>query len=71
MKGTIYGNSLPSGTQVKYGWQPLLCYNRKTCASFGTICEVGLLVQKLPTLIFLTSVFGPFKFRSLVVGQKL
>jgi hypothetical protein len=25
MKGTIYGNGLPRSTQVKEGWEPLLC----------------------------------------------
>jgi len=24
MKGTIYGNRLPRGTQVKKGWEPLV-----------------------------------------------
>jgi hypothetical protein len=24
IKGTIYGNMLPSGTQVKKGWEPLM-----------------------------------------------
>ena len=29
MKGTIYGNGLPRGTQVKKGWEPLLYTKRR------------------------------------------
>jgi hypothetical protein len=25
MKGTIYGNGLPRGTQAKKGWEALMC----------------------------------------------
>jgi len=31
---------------------------KKTCASFTTICEVGMLVQNPPTPIFLASLIG-------------
>jgi hypothetical protein len=36
MKGTIYGNKLPRGTQVKKGWEPLMYSIKNECIGFLT-----------------------------------
>jgi hypothetical protein len=36
MKGTVYGNRLPRGMQVKRGWEPLMYSVKRECMDFLT-----------------------------------
>jgi len=48
MKGTIYGNRLPRGTQVLKGWELLLYTIPFTIISTACVCLVGVTHVNMP-----------------------